>query len=82
MRFGDGECLTVGIVKLRRIAIGGRDAKMDITAGRNGSVAQRGVAHRAPVSELVGTFHAQKLLDRRVDEVRMFGQLCACIGIP
>src|SRR5215831_3050099 len=35
---------TVGIVELRRVAIGSRNAKMDVAAGRNGDAAQRGVA--------------------------------------
>ena len=56
------------IRKLFRIAVRRPNAQMRVTAGRNCHAAQLGVLRCSTIPKLVGAFHPQALLDRRLDE--------------
>ena len=63
----------VRVGELRRIAVGGADADVNVGSLRHGDAAEHGVRRRTAVAELVRAFHAQELLDRGFDQFRMRG---------
>ena len=79
---GSANIKPIGIRELRRIAVGGPDTEMNVAAGRDRNAAQCGVPGGATVSQLVGAFHAQKLLDRRVDQLGMLRKVMPGLGMP
>ena len=72
---------TVGVRELRRIAVGGANADMDVGAFRHRDAAQHRVLRCPAVSELVRAFDTQEFFDRGFDELRILAQLRYRIGI-
>ena len=58
----------VGLGELRRIAVGGTDADMDVGAGRQRLAADLEVGRKAAVAELVGALEAQAFLDAALEQ--------------
>ena len=75
----DIEAIRIG--ELCRIPVGAADTEMNVAAGRDRNATQRGVLGGAAVSQLVGTFHAQKLFDRRVDQIGMSRKVMSGLGV-
>src|SRR6185312_2187911 len=68
--------------ELRGIAVGGANADMDIGARGHVDAAERGVLGGTAVAELIRALHAQKLLDRRVDERGIVAQFVHRLRMP
>ena len=69
----DIEAVRVG--ELIGIAVGGADADMHVGPRCDVDAAERRVDCGPAVAELVRAFHAQKLLDRRFDEIGVLAQV-------
>jgi len=71
----------VGVGKLRRIAISGADAKMNIVAGLDSHAANARFFSDPSIAELVGAFKAKKLFNYGIDQswvLLQAGQLAGC----
>src|SRR5437764_1253579 len=65
----------IGILELRRIAVRGPDADVNVAPRRNVDSAEPRVPRRPPVAELVRAFHAQEFLDRGAGALGMLAQV-------
>jgi hypothetical protein len=64
----------VGIFELCRVSIGSANAQMQVRASRDLGAMQRHVLSCETIAKLVGTFHAQDLINSRCDKLRFSKQ--------
>ena len=74
-----GDVEDLGGRELRGIAIGRSDTDRNLSSGGKHLVAHAEIGRRDPVSQLVGAFEPQHLLNRGLDQVRMIQETPALV---